>query len=87
MRKKLFARLREDGETLVVFIDFMEREALLQASPTTFIVTPHYQEWPMVLIDLANVDPGELRELVIESWRRRAPKRLLAEYDAAGGVT
>jgi hypothetical protein len=82
VRKKLFARLREDSEHLVLFVDFMEREALVQSSPRTFQVTPHYQDWPMVLVNLAEVDSEELRELVIESWRRRAPKRLVAEYDA-----
>ena len=84
VRKKLFARLREDEEHLVLFVDFMEREALVQSSPTTFVVTPHYQDWPMVLVNLANVNPEELRELVIESWRRRAPKRLVAAYDEGG---
>jgi hypothetical protein len=28
VRDKMFARLREDGETLVVWTDFLEREAL-----------------------------------------------------------
>jgi hypothetical protein len=83
VRRKLFARLREDQEHLVLFVDFMEREALVQSSPSIFLVTPHYEDSPMVLINLERVDPGELRELVIESWRRRAPKRLLADYDAA----
>ena len=87
VRKKLFARLREDERQLVLFVDFMEREALIQSSPDTFIVTPHYQDWPMVVIDLPSVDPEELRELVIESWRRRAPKRLVAEYDERPGST
>lgn len=84
VRKKLFARLREDSEHLVLFVDFMEREALVRSSPEVFSVTPHYVDWPMVLVRLDRVDPGELRELVIESWRRRAPKRLLAAYDEGG---
>jgi hypothetical protein len=86
VRKKLFARLREDGEHLVLFVDFMEREALVQSSPDVFSVTPHYVDWPMVLVRLDSVDPAELRELVIESWRRRAPKTLVAGYDAEGGA-
>ena len=85
VRKQLFARLREDSEHLVLFVDFMEREALVQSSPDVFSVTPHYVDWPMVLVRLNRVDPGELRELVIESWRRRAPKRVLAAYDEGGG--
>jgi hypothetical protein len=81
VRGKLFARLREDEETLVLYVDFMEREALVQSSPGTFLVTPHYQDHPMVLVRLDRADPDELRELVVESWRRRAPKRLRAAYD------
>ena len=36
----------------------------------------------MVLTRLAGVDRDELFELVAESWRLRAPKRLVASYDA-----
>jgi len=85
VRKKLFARLREDSEHLVLFVDFMEREALVQSSPEVFSVTPHYVDWPMLLIRLDRVDPDELAELVIESWRRRAPKTLVAAYDDEAG--
>ena len=85
VRKKLFARLREDSEHLVVFVDFMEREALVQSSPEVFSVTPHYVDWPMVLVHLDRVDPEELRELVIESWRRRAPRGLVTAYDEGSG--
>jgi len=83
VRSKLFCRLREDEEQIVVFCDFMEREALVQSDPDAFQVTPHYQDWPMVLIRLSAVDPQELFELLVESWRRRAPKRLVAGYDEA----
>jgi len=36
----------------------------------------------MVLVRLDAVDPGQLAELVEDAWRVRAPKRLVAEYDA-----
>ena len=81
VRGKMFARLREDGETLVVWTDFLEREALTQGDPETFFVTPHYQDYPLVLIALERVDEQELRELLIESWRLKAPKRVLRAYD------
>jgi hypothetical protein len=82
VRGKMFARLREDGETLVVWTDFIEREALTQGEPETFFITPHYEDYPLVLISLARVDEAELRELLIESWRERAPRRLLGDFDA-----
>jgi hypothetical protein len=83
VRGKMFARLREDGETLVVWTDFLEREALTQGDPEVFFITPHYEDYPLVLIALEHVDAEELRELLIESWRQRAPKRLLNAYDEA----
>ena len=69
----MFARLREDEETLVLWTDFLEREALTQGDPETFLVTPHYEEWPLVLIRLARVDERGGWRLLIESWRERAP--------------
>ena len=51
---------------------FLEREALTQGEPETFFITPHYEDYPLVLIALEHVDPEELRELLIESWRQRA---------------
>jgi hypothetical protein len=79
---KGFARLREDG-AVVVFVDVLEREALMQSDPETFYITPHYEDYPMVLINVKRVDPAELRELLIESWRYKAPKRLLKAFDEA----
>lgn len=38
-----------------------------------------------MLVKLATVDPDELRELLIEAWRIRAPKRLTSAYDELGG--
>jgi hypothetical protein len=86
VRDKVFARLREDGETLVVWTDFLEREALTQGDPETFFITPHYEDYPLVLIALEYVDAEELRELLIGSWRYRAPKRVLRAYDEAEGT-
>ena len=86
VRDKMFARLREDGETLVVWTDFLEREALTQGDPETFFITPHYEDYPLVLIALEQVDAEELRELLTESWRQRAPTRVLRAYDEAEGT-
>ncbi|MEA2270989.1 MAG: hypothetical protein QOC64_3599, partial [Solirubrobacteraceae bacterium] len=38
---------------------------------------------PYVLVRLERVDPVELAELLEDAWRIRAPKRLIAAYDAA----
>lgn len=82
VRKKLFARLWEDGETLVLKTDFDERAVLLETDPDTFFLTDHYEDYPWVLVRLPAVDRAELAELLEDAWRRLASKRQIAECDA-----
>jgi hypothetical protein len=85
VKGKLMCRMRTDPDALVMrVIDMGEREALLQGQPGVFFTTPHYDDHPYVLVRLEAVDPAELGELVEDIWRTRAPKRIVAEYDAAG---
>ncbi|MDQ3759221.1 MAG: MmcQ/YjbR family DNA-binding protein [Actinomycetota bacterium] len=82
VRGKLFARLKESGDEIAVFVDFMEREALVQENPGAYVVTDHYRDYPMMVVNLRAIPSDELREVLVESWRRRAPKRLVSELDA-----
>jgi hypothetical protein len=86
VRDKLFARLLPDGESIVLKIDFAERAALTASAPETFSATPHYQNYPMMIVRLATVDPRELEQLLVGAWRHTAPKRLVALHDAASGA-
>jgi hypothetical protein len=81
VRGKLLARLRDEGETLVVRVDFEERLALTHSMPETYFVTPHYEDYPFVLVRLAEADPGEVGELLVEAWLDRAPKRVAADFE------
>jgi hypothetical protein len=83
VRRKLFARLLPDGVTLAVRVALEEREALLAVAPDVFFLTPHYEGWPMVLVNLARVDRADLEERLVEAWRFTAPEKLLAEFDAS----
>ena len=76
VKKKFMARLREDGETLVVRIDPNERDFLMQSNPTTFFITDHYRNYPTVLVRLGSVTVDELEELLDNSWRMLAPAKL-----------
>lgn len=40
--------------------------------------------WVSVQLDL--VDPEELRDLVVEAWRRTAPKRMVREFDVRAAL-
>ena len=64
VRRKLFARLLEDGDSVVVKIDFDDRQRRVQANPRAFFVTDHYQKYPMMVVRLSEVDKQELRELL-----------------------
>lgn len=81
VRGKFLARLRDDGETLVVKCGAHERDFWLEAIPETFFVTDHYQGYPTVLVRLATVAVDDLRHVLEQAWRRSASKRLLAQYD------
>ena len=76
--KKLLARLREDGDTLVVKIEDSRRELLLQIDPQTYFMEPHYLGYPVVLLRLSRVKADSLARLLEDGWRMLAPKRLLA---------
>ncbi|MDQ3958541.1 MAG: MmcQ/YjbR family DNA-binding protein [Actinomycetota bacterium] len=79
--KRSFVRLREE-DVIVVLVDLEEKEVFLDTEPDVFFTTPHYDGYPAVLVRLSAIEPDELREVLIESWRRVAPKRLARELDA-----
>jgi hypothetical protein len=82
VRKQLFIRVHElDGTLLVSCATLEERNELLAAEPEKYFITPHYQGYPAVLVRLGEIDRAELTELITESWRLNAPKRLLAAFD------
>jgi hypothetical protein len=83
--KKLLARLREDGESLAIRIEFGEREILMELEPATFYITEHYRHYPMVLVHLDRVPRNELARLFEQAWRKAAPKKLLKGRLGPGG--
>ena len=78
---KMFARLKEDGETLVLKMDIVSRDLVIQAQPKIFFVTDHYRDWPYVLVRLAEVRADQMKELLEDSWRIAASKKRLAALD------
>ena len=84
-KRKAFTRIRGDGESIVVFVESVEeKEELLASDSRKFFTTPHYDGYPAVLVRFAETDVEELRELLTDSWRLAAPKRVLAAFEAAG---
>jgi hypothetical protein len=81
---KLLARFHQDGESLVVKVEYAAREVLMGANPKTFYITDHYRCWPWILVRISSVDPDELRALLEDAWRRLASKRDIAALETSG---
>jgi hypothetical protein len=81
VKDRLFARIREPGVLVLWVADEGEKDFLLRAEPDKFFTTPHYDGYPSVLVRLGAVDREELRELLTDAWRVRAPKRLADAFE------
>jgi hypothetical protein len=83
VKGKFMARLREPDVMVLKCVEDDEQQFLMGTQPEVFFLTDHYRGWPGILIRLSEVHPREMRELIEQSWRRLAPKKLLAEHDSA----
>jgi hypothetical protein len=71
---ELFARLHQDGESLVVKMDFEQRDALMAHDPETYYITDHYLNYEWILVRLSPVQPDALRDLLRGASRFAASK-------------
>ena len=58
-----------EPNTLVVMMDFADRDALLEDDPGTYYLKDHYLNYPCVLVRLSRIHPDALRDLVIGAHR------------------
>lgn len=70
------------GPAIAVHIEHEERALLVEDAPQTFFFTQHWESSPSVLVWLDSVPEELLRELIVDAWRMRAPKRLVREFEA-----
>jgi hypothetical protein len=68
VKGRFMARMKEDGESLVLRMGLQERQALMRQSPA-------------VLIRLPKIARSVLAKVVAESWRQVAAESLVAEHD------
>ena len=73
VRGKMFAcraiHRSAEPDSLVVCIDFPQRDELIANDPKTYYLTRHYVNYPVVLVRLARVHPDALRDLLQSAWR------------------
>lgn len=73
VRGKMFACLAShksaEPNTLMIKMDFAQRDALVEEEPGTYYLKEHYLGYPCVLVRLSRVHPDALRELILNAHR------------------
>jgi hypothetical protein len=69
------------GPVLAARVDgLVAKDALLADDPDRYFTTPHFDGYPMILVDLERISVEELEELIVEAWSDRAPRRLVEDH-------
>src|SRR3954447_9557233 len=83
VRKKLLARLKEDGDSLVMpGVPPDERDMLVEHQPEIFYFTDHYRDYPIVLIRLSKAKRAAVEPLLRRHWRTLASKKAIAAMES-----
>jgi hypothetical protein len=70
-----------DGDILAVRVsDEGVKFALIADEPGIYFTTPHFDGYPAVLVNLAEIEVPGLEELITEGWLTQAPKKLVEEF-------
>lgn len=60
--------------------DLEMKDVLLASDPDVFFTTPHFDGYPAVLIRLGKISKSTLKDVLVEAWLARAPKRSVAAF-------
>ena len=58
-----------EPNTLVVRMDFAQRDALIEEAPETYYLKDHYVDYPCVLVRLSRIHPDALQDVVQSAYR------------------
>jgi hypothetical protein len=58
-----------EPNTLVVMMDFPDRDALIEDDPDTYYLKDHYVNYPCVLVRLSRIPADALRDLLSGAYR------------------
>jgi hypothetical protein len=78
VKKRFLARLKEDGETMAIRMEFADRDVLMELDPDVFYLTDHYRPYQAVLVRLEKAPPALVRQVLEKAWRFQAPRSMVA---------
>jgi hypothetical protein len=83
VNKKIFATIPPDGKTLRIFVGAHEVQALVDEAPDAFAVIiwgkREVSDW--VQVHLPKAGGAQVKELLEDAWRAKAPKRALKAHE------
>ena len=87
VRGKIFATIPPGGKQLRIFLGAGEVQALIAEDPAAYepVIWGKRVVEGGVCVNLAAAKAGVVRELLEDAWRMRAPKRVIAAFDAGRG--
>jgi hypothetical protein len=83
VRDKIFAMGGPKSPIVSVKCGKEEQAELIAMAPDTYSKAAYVGRFGWVAVVLATADRGELADLIVEAWRRTAPKKLVKAYDTA----
>ena len=82
VRGKIFVTVPPDEVRLHVFVDDPEVDACVAEDPAAFEPLRWGQRVRGLRVDLAAAPAGRVQELIEDAWRRKAPKRMVADFES-----
>ena len=80
---KMFAGGGPDSPTLSVKATLEDQASLIAADPATYSIAQYTGRYGWVTVVLATADPAELHDLIVDAWRRTAPRRTVKAWESA----
>jgi len=81
VKNKLFARLHQKEDAVVILLNSVEEQQdLIAKDPMTYYITDHYEGYAAVLVR-STIDKQEFSALLEHAWRRVARKGDLNSFE------
>jgi hypothetical protein len=81
VRGKIFVTVPPEGTRLHVFVDPLAVDGYVAEDPAVFEPLRWGEKTRGLRVNLAAANAARVHEVIEESWRRKAPKALVAAFD------
>ncbi len=86
VKGKIFATMPPAGDHLHIFVDEEGAREAINTDPAAIEELKWGQRFAGVRVTLSKAKAALVRELLERSWRRKAPKSVVARFDAQRGA-